>query len=112
MVVLVVSDFSYFVHLDGTYLGVASHDNMLDIYHVKKGKKRCVCRGNSSYLTHFDWDIHGMLFVVLEDQHFLKIETFWGFFLSKCDHTFVQSQIQKRSDNLVLFVLLCFILLL
>lgn len=46
---------------DGTYLGVASHDNMLDIYHVKKGKKRCVCRGNSSYLTHFDWDIHGRL---------------------------------------------------
>jgi len=46
---------------DGVYLGVASHDNMLDIYHVKKGKKRCVCRGSSSYLTHFDWDSKGRL---------------------------------------------------
>lgn len=44
---------------DGTYLGVASHDNILDIYHVKKGKKRAACRGNSSYLTHFDWDTKG-----------------------------------------------------
>ena len=52
--------------LDGTYLGVASHDNILDVYHVKKGKKRAVCRGNSSYLTHFDWDSKGMLVSIFD----------------------------------------------
>ncbi|XP_065657214.1 echinoderm microtubule-associated protein-like 6 [Hydra vulgaris] len=46
---------------DGVYLGVASHDNMLDVYHVKKGRKKAVCKGNSSYLTHFDWSKDGRL---------------------------------------------------
>ena len=53
--------FVFFFLADGTYLGVASHDNMLDIYNIKRGKKRAVCRGNSSYLTHFDWDNKGLL---------------------------------------------------
>jgi len=44
---------------DGKFVGVASHDNMLDIYSVKKGKRCTTCTGNSSYLTHFDWDRRG-----------------------------------------------------
>ena len=44
---------------DGKFVGVGSHDNMLDIYNVKRGKKCATCTGNSSYLTHFDWDKRG-----------------------------------------------------
>eukprot|EP00794_Sanderia_malayensis_P008064 gene8064-8927_t len=44
---------------DGKFVGVASHDNMLDIYSVRRGKRCATCRGSSSYLTHFDWDIRG-----------------------------------------------------
>ena len=47
--------------LDGKFVAAASHDNMLDIYSVKRGKKCATCTGNSSYLTHFDWDKRGKI---------------------------------------------------
>ncbi|XP_065069605.1 echinoderm microtubule-associated protein-like 6 [Rhopilema esculentum] len=46
---------------DGKFVAAASHDNMLDIYSVKRGKKCATCTGNSSYLTHFDWDKRGQM---------------------------------------------------
>ena len=55
--------YSFFT--DGMYLGVASHDNILDVYHVKKGRKKAVCKGNSSYLTHFDWSRDGILIFIV-----------------------------------------------
>lgn len=44
---------------DGSKLAVGSHDNFIDIYNASDFKQIAVCRGHSSFITHFDWSCDG-----------------------------------------------------
>lgn len=39
----------------GKYLAAGSNENYVDIYSVPDYKRRGVCSGNSSFITHLDW---------------------------------------------------------
>ena len=45
----------------GRFVGVASHDNFVDIYSIQKQKRIGICRGSSSYISHFDWTRDGKI---------------------------------------------------